>query len=78
MEWSLDGDCSPLQFQHAAIKLRPLFPDEDELLLVEDSDNVRTVELSQAIEEVQALPSNKNIMICDKRYERIMMFIYNG
>lgn len=76
MEWSLDGDGSPTQFQQAAIKLRPLFPEENELLLVEDSQNVRAVGLSSAIEEVRSLPGNKNIMICDRRYERMMMFIY--
>ncbi len=78
MEWSLEGDGTPLQYQQAAIKLRSLFPEEKELQLVEDSENVRTVDLSKAIDEVKSLPGNKNIMICDKKYERMMMFIYNG
>ncbi|NIO19257.1 MAG: hypothetical protein GTN76_00540 [Candidatus Aenigmarchaeota archaeon] len=77
IEWSLEGEGSPLQFQQAGIKLRYLFPEEKELQLVFDKDNITTVELSNAIDRIKSSSEKKNIMLCDKNYEKMMMFIYN-
>lgn len=77
IEWSLEGEGSPLQFQQAGIKLRYLFPEEEELQLVLDKDNITTVELSNAIDRIKSFSEKKNIMLCDKNYEKMMMFIYN-
>lgn len=77
IEWSLEGEGSPLQFQQAGIKLRHLFPEEEELQLVFDKDNIATVELSNAMEQIKSLSGGKNVMLCDKNYEKMMMFIYN-
>ena len=77
LEWSLVGEGSPLQFQQAGIKLRYLFPEEEELQLVIDKDNIRTVELADAIDRIKSFSREKNIMLCDKNYEKMMMFIYN-
>jgi hypothetical protein len=78
MEWSLDGDGSQVLYSQAAIKLRSLFPGEEEVKLVLDKDDVRTVPITKAIDEVTALGGEKNIMLCDKKYEKMMMFVYNG
>lgn len=77
MEWSLDGQDSPLLYSQAAIKLRSLFPGDEEINLVLDKDDVRKVALSKAIDEVTALGGERNIMLCDKNYEKMMMFVYN-
>lgn len=78
MEWSLEGEGSPLLYSQTAIKLRSLFPGEEEINLVIDKDDVRTVPTSKAIDEVASLGGEKNIMLCDKDYEKMMMFVYNG
>ena len=78
MEWSLEGEGSSLLYSQAAIKLRSLFPGEDEINLVIDKDDVRTVALSKAMDEIALLGGEKNIMLCDKNYEKMMMFVYNG
>ncbi len=78
MEWSLEGNGSPIQYQQAGMKVRSLFHEEDEIRLVLDKDDVRTVAVSNAIDEVRALGGEKNIMLCDKKYEKMMIFVYNG
>jgi len=78
MEWSLEGEGTPLLYNQTAIKLRSLFPGEDEINLVIDKDDVRTVAVSKAMDEVASLGGEKNIMLCDKNYEKMMMFVYNG
>jgi len=78
MEWSLDGDGSTVLYNQAAIKLRSLFPGEDEIKLVLDKEDVRTIPISKAIDEVASLGGEKNIMLCDKNYVKMMMFVYNG
>ena len=78
MEWSLEGEGSTVLYNQAAIKVRSLFPGEEEINLVIDKDDVRTVPITKAIDEVAALGGEKNIMLCDKNYEKMMMFVYNG
>jgi len=76
IEWSLEGSGDWLQYQQAAIKLRSLFPDAEEVELVLGGDNVRTFPLKDAIEEVKSLGGARNLMLCDKEYEKMMMFVY--
>ena len=78
IEWSLEGSGDWLQYQQAAIKLRSLFPDSEEVELVLGGDNVRTVPFKDAIEEVKSLGGAQNLMLCDKKYEKMMMFVYYG
>lgn len=78
MEWSLEGDGSAHQYRQAGMRLRSLFPEEEEIQLVMDKDDVRTVGISNAIDEVSSLGGEKNVMLCDKKYEKMMMFVYNG
>ncbi len=77
MEWSFEGDGSDAQYQQTGLKLRSLFPEEEELNLVLDPDNVRTVPLKDAVEEIKSLGGKQNLMLCDKNYEKMMMFIYS-
>jgi hypothetical protein len=78
IEWSLEGEGDWLQYRQAAIKLRALFPEADEVEIVLDKDNVRTVPIGDAIEEVKSLGGGQNLMLCDKKYEKMMMFVYGG
>ena len=78
IEWSLEGSGDWLQYQQASIKLRSLFPDSEEVELVLGGDSVRTVPLKDAIEEVKSLGGTQNLMLCDKKYEKMMMFVYYG
>ncbi len=78
MEWSLEGDGDEPQYRQAAIKLRSLFPDSEEVELVLGGDNVRTVPLIEAIDEIKSLGGKQNLMLCDKKYEKIMMFVYGS
>ena len=78
IEWSLEGDGDALQYQQTAIKLRSLFPDAEEVELVLDENNVRTVPLKEAIEEIKSLAGKQNLMLCDKKYEKMMVFIYGS
>ncbi len=78
IEWSLEGSGDWLQYQQSAIKLRSLFPDAEEVELVLGGNNVRTVPLKDAIEEIKSLGGAQNLMLCDKKYERMMMFVYCG
>lgn len=77
MEWSLEGDGSGLQYDQASIKLRSLFPEQTEIQLVLNKDEVRTVEKSLAMEEVRALEEKENLMLTDKDYTKMMIFIYS-
>ena len=77
MEWSLEGDASGTQYDQASIKLRSLFPEQSEIQLVLNKDEVRTVERSRAIEEIRALEEKKNLMLTDKNYTKMMIFIYS-
>ena len=77
MEWSLEGDGSGLQYDQASIKLRSLFPEQTEIQLVLNKDEVRTVEKSRAMEEVRSLEEKENLMLTDKDYTKMMIFIYS-
>jgi len=76
MEWSLDGDGSQLQYQQAGMKIRSLFKDEDELKLVRNKDNVSTVSKDDALEVIKNSLSNDNLMLCDEKFTRMMVFFY--
>jgi hypothetical protein len=76
MEWSLEGDESDAQYQQTNLKLRALFPEEEKLNLVIGPDKVRTVRLKDAVEEIKKHGGRQNLMLCDKKYEKMMMFIY--
>lgn len=76
MEWSLEGDSSTLQYQQAAIKIRSLFKGEDELKLVRNKDNVSTVSKEGALEVIKNSLSNDNLMLCDEKFTRMMVFFY--
>ena len=78
IEWSLEGSGDWLQYRQAAIKLRALFPEADEVELVLDKDNIRTLPIENAINEVQSLGGGSNLMLCDNKYEKMMMFVYTG
>ena len=77
MEWSLEGDGSGLQYDQASIKLRALFPEQTEIQLVLNKDEVRTVAKSRAMEEIRALEGKENLMLTDKDYTKMMIFIYS-
>ena len=77
MEWSLEGDGSGLQYDQASIKLRALFPEQAEIRLVLNKDEVRTVERALAIEEIRELEGRENLMLTDKDYTKMMIFIYS-
>jgi len=76
IEWSLAGEGNDLQYVQASMKLRSLFPEQTEIQLVLNKNEVRTVEKSYAIEEVRKLGGNDNIMLTDKNYTKMMIFIY--
>lgn len=76
LEWSLQGDGSAEQYRQAHIKVASLFPDEQELRLVVNRDDVRNVNRPDAVEQVKNLGGSKNVMLCDPAYERMMAFIY--
>ncbi len=76
MEWSLEGDGSELQYQQAGMKIRSLFKDEDELKLVRNKDNVSTVSKDDALEVIKNSLSNDNLMLCDQKFTRMMVFFY--
>jgi hypothetical protein len=76
MEWSLEGDGSELQYQQAGMKIRSLFKDEDELKLVRNKDNVSTVSKDDALEVIKNSLSNDNLMLCDEKFTRMMVFFY--
>lgn len=77
MEWSLEGDGSGLQYDQASIKLRSLFPEQTEIQLVLNKDEVRTVDKPRAMEEIQTLEGKENLMLTDKDYTKMMIFIYS-
>ena len=77
MEWSLEGDGSELQYDHASIKLRALFPEQEDIRLVLNKDEVREVERIRAIEEVKGLEGRDNLMLTDNDYTKMMIFIYS-
>ena len=76
MEWSLDGDGSDEQFQLAGMKIRSLFSAEDELKLVKNKDEVSTVSKDRALDEIKNSLSNENLMLCDEKFNRMMVFFY--
>ena len=76
MEWSLEGDGSQLQYQQAGMKIRSLFKDEDELKLVINKDNVSTVQKDEALEIIKNSLANDNLMLCDEKFTRMMVFFY--
>jgi len=76
MEWSLEGNGSAQQYQQAEMKIRSLFSGEDELKLVINKDNVSTVKKDEALEVIKKSISDKNIMLCDEKFTRMMVFFY--
>ena len=78
IEWSLEGEGDWLQYQQAGIKLRSLFPEAEEVEIVLGANDMRTVPLKDAIDEVKSLGGASNLMLCDKKYEKMMMFVYSG
>ena len=76
MEWSLEGDGSDEQFQLAAMKIRSLFSGEDELKLVKNKNEVSTVSKDRALDEIKSNLSNENLMLCDEKFTRMMVFFY--
>ena len=77
MEWSLEGSGSAEQYAQAKMRVLSLFPDEDELNLVLAKDDIRPVRITDAIDEIKSFPDKRNLMLCDKKYEKMMMFVYN-
>ena len=77
MEWSLEGDGSDLQYDQASIKLRVLFPEQENIRLVLNKDEVRQVKRACAIEEVKGLEGRDNLMLTDNDYTKMMIFIYS-
>ena len=77
MEWSLEGDGSALQYDQASIKLRALFAEQPEIQLVISKDEVQTLERSLAIEQIRELEHKENLMLTDKNYTKMMIFIYS-
>ena len=76
MEWSLEGNGSDLQYQQAAIKLRSLFSDAQELKLVKNKTDVTTVSKDSALEIIKDNLSSDNLMLCDEQFTRMMVFFY--
>ncbi|MEM7009106.1 MAG: hypothetical protein AAF462_08240 [Thermodesulfobacteriota bacterium] len=76
MEWSIDGDGSEDQFKLAEMKVRSLFKDEEELKLVKNKDDISAVSKDKAIETIQNTLSNDNLMLCDEKFTRMMVFFY--
>ena len=77
LEWSLEGSGSALEYDQASIKLRALFPEQQEIKLVLSRDEVRTVERASAIEEVKRMEGKDNLMLTDNGYSKMMIFIYS-
>lgn len=77
MEWSLEGHGSSLEYDQASIKLRALFPEQEEIKLVLSKDEVRTVERAAAIEKIKELQGKDNLMLTDTGYNKMMIFIYS-
>lgn len=76
MEWSLEGDGSDAQFNTASLRLRSLFPDEVDLKLVKNKEDVSTVPKEQALEKIKTGLSHDNLMLCDENFTRMMVFFY--
>jgi len=76
MEWSLEGDGSPLQFQQAGLKVRSLFSDVVELKLVKNKTDVSTVQKDTALEIIKDNLGSENLMLCDEQFTRMMVFFY--
>lgn len=76
MEWSLEGDGSAQQYQQAGMKIRSLFKEEDELRLVRNKNDVSTVSKDDALSVIRNTLSNDNIMLCDDKFSRMMVFFH--
>lgn len=76
MQWSLEGDGSDEQFQLVGMKIRSLFSGEDELKLVKNKDEVSAVSKDRALDEIKSNLSNENLMLCDEKFTRMMVFFY--
>ncbi|GJM15025.1 MAG: hypothetical protein DHS20C13_03520 [Thermodesulfobacteriota bacterium] len=76
MEWSLEGDGSDEQFQLAGMKIRSLFSTEDELQLVKNKDEVSAVSKDEALSVIKNSLLNENLMLCDEKFTRMMVFFY--
>ena len=76
MEWSLEGDSSDQQFQLAAMKIRSLVAGREELKRVKKKDEVSTVSKDGALDEIKSSLSNENLILCDEKFTRMMVFFY--
>jgi hypothetical protein len=76
MEWSLEGDGSAEQYRQAAIRIRSLFKNEDKLKLVRNKDNISDVSKQDAVDVIKNTLSDDNLMLCDKKFTRMMVFFY--
>ena len=76
MEWSLEGGSIEDLFKTAAIRLRSLFAEEENLKLVKNKEDVTTVPKDEALEVIKSSLSNDNLMLCDENFTRMMVFFY--
>lgn len=76
MEWSLEGDGSDNQFKTAAIRLRSLFAEEQNLKLVMNKKDVSDIPKDRALSIIKDNLSGNNLMICDEKFSRMMVFFY--
>jgi len=76
MEWSLEGDGSAEQYRQAGIRIRSLFKDEDGLKLVRNKNNISDVSKADAIKIIRDTLSDDNLMLCDEKFTRMMVFFY--
>ncbi len=76
MEWSLEGEGSGDQFKTAAIRLRSLFADEENLKLVKNKKDVSNIPKDRALSIIKNNLSGNNLMICDENFRRMMVFFY--
>ncbi len=76
MEWSLECDGSDEHFKTAAIRLRSLFADEQNLKLVKNKKDVSNIPKDRALSIIKNNLSGNNLMICDEKFRRMMVFFY--
>lgn len=76
MEWSLKGGSIEDQFKTAAIRLRSLFAEEENLKLVKNKEEVSDIPKDKALEVIKNNLSGNNLMLCDEKFTRMMVFFY--
>ena len=78
MEWSLEGGSIEDQFKTASIRLKSLFAKEENLKLVKNKEEVSDIPKDQALSIIKDNLSGNNLMICDEKFTRMMVFFYLG